>query len=447
MGKELMINKNLEQLNYEDIRKDEFLKDLLENALRYNILSEEEINYINFGISKVLEQLLVYYTKDESSSINIDIADNLLKSVCYTISISLTKDNNINEIINNLKNRSITSLFKEGQKIIKNKFINSKNILEHIKKDKLKISNYSYIDTIDYGIDVFIKKYDYFYKAHEVPGDIDYQLSDNVFSYEGVEQIERYLINLNYENVFCNYFDIKEVRTLLYSYSNKSDELLLNVFDIVLANSVGNYILGKNPFELDIKEYEKKIIEDKVKNKEILENLNNYIEFIVKKKKITDDLFINYIKKGVLKFKELLFSAANNNILKDVFITFIKENKNILEYKPEAKLSNKQFKKIYERIISLNNVNDKVKIIKNEIKNIEDLIDILNSDCLYEDEFVYLYEALDEFSLSLIIFYSFDINDDYCNKVYQKELKKYINSMPKNMKHKIEQISKQINFL
>ena len=208
MSKELMINKNLEQLNYEDIRKDEFLKDLLEKALRYNILSEEEINYINFGISKVLEQLLVYYTKDESSSINIDIADNLLKSVCYTISISLTKDNNINEIINNLKNRSITSLFKEGQKIIKNKFINSKNILEHIKKDKLKISNYSYIDTIDYGIDVFIKKYDYFYKAHEVPGDIDYQLSDNVFSYEGVEQIERYLINLNYENVFCNYFDI-----------------------------------------------------------------------------------------------------------------------------------------------------------------------------------------------------------------------------------------------
>lgn len=439
-----MISKNEGQLRYEEIRKDEFLKDLLEKSLRYNILTEEEINYINFGISKILEKMLIYFTKNESSSINIDIADNLLKSVCYTISISLTKNNNINKIINDLKNRSIESLFHEGQRIIKKKFINSKKLLEHIKQDKLKISNYSYLDTIDYGIDVFIKKYNYFYKAHEVPGDIDYQLSDNVFSYEGVEQIEKYLINLNYENIFCNYFNISEVRNLLYSYSNRSDELLINVFDIVLANSVGNYILGKNPFELDIKDYEKIIIEEKIKNKEIL---NNYIEFIVEEKRITDDLFVNYIKKGILKFKELLFSAANNNGFKNVFVTFIKEDKNILEYKPQPKLSNKQFKKIYETIISLNDVNEKIRIIKNEIKNIEDLIDILNSDCFYENEFVSLYESLDEFSLSLIISYNLDINDDYCDKAYEEELKKYINSLPKNMQDRINEISKQINLL
>ncbi|MGN9136280.1 DUF6179 domain-containing protein [Clostridium sp. HCP1S3_B4] len=34
---------------------------------------------------------------------------------------------------------------------------------------------------MDYGLGAFFKKYDYFFKAHEVPITLDYPLSDNVF--------------------------------------------------------------------------------------------------------------------------------------------------------------------------------------------------------------------------------------------------------------------------
>ena len=49
------------------------------------------------------------------------------------------------------------------------------------------------------------------------------------FSYIGIERLERYLINLNFENKFCNLFNENEIKKLLYSYSDNSEEILLNI--------------------------------------------------------------------------------------------------------------------------------------------------------------------------------------------------------------------------
>ena len=60
-------------------------------------------------------------------------------------------------------------MFKIGHDLIKKKTVESKNLLYKIQENKLKVNNYSYNDTIDYGIPLFFKEYDDFFAAHETP--------------------------------------------------------------------------------------------------------------------------------------------------------------------------------------------------------------------------------------------------------------------------------------
>lgn len=445
-------NKNLfgyKQIKFEDIKKDEFVQDLLDKCLQNDILNNEDIDYINFGISKVLDQQLIYFTKNESSSINIDVAENLLMSVYFTISMSLKKSHNINEMIDRLKNHSIESIFKDGQRIIKRKYIKSKSILIKLKSSKMNIDNYSYVDTIDYGLDLFFNKYDYFFKAHEVPGDIDYQLSNDVFSYIGIEHIEKYIINLSYEETFCKCFDINEIKSLLFSYSDNSYELLLNVFDIVLTNSIGSFIAGNDCMRLNIKEYDKEIILNRIV-KDYSENklntfINKYLCEIIKKLNITDYSFRTYIKRSLNKVKENFVYSINKGILKNEFVTFKEKNKQTLQYKPAPKLSNTQYKKVFEELLVLDKIDDKINVIKTKVKNIEDMIDILSSEVFMDCEYSTFFKSLDYFTLALILAYVPYIEDfNAYDETWHKEFAKYYLTVSQNTRNKIKEISKQI---
>lgn len=453
MSKNLIVNdenslKNL-QVKFEDIKKDEFVQDLLNKCLENNIFTTEEIDYINFGISKVLDKQLIYFTKNESSSINVDIAENLLASVYFTISMSLKKIENISKIISRIKEESIESIFKDGQKIIKRKYITSKSILDKLKNNRMKIDNYSYVDTIDYGLDLFFKKYDYFFKAHEVPGDIDYQLSNNVFSYAGIEHIEKYINNLNYEDTFCHFFYINEIKDLLYSYSENSHELLINVFDLVLTNSIGSFIAGNDCICLNLKEYDKDVISSII-IKDYSENklnifLNKYLCEIIRKLNITDKLFISYIKKSIDKIKEKFIYSINRGIFKEQFVIFKEKNKKVLQYKPFPKLSNGEFRKIFEELLKVGNIDEKINIIGEKVKNIEDIIDLLSSEIFMDYEYNSFFKSLDYFTIALILAYMPCIEDynDY-DEIWHKEFAKYYLTISQSARSKIKEISKQI---
>lgn len=444
-------NKSLltyKEVKFQDIKNDEFVQDLLKKCLKNNILSKEEVDYINFGISKVLNKQLIYFTKNESTSTNIDIAQNLLMSVYFTISISLKRNENILEIITRIKEDSIESIFKDGQEIIKMKFFKCRLILESIYKNKININNYAYIDTIDYGLGAFFKKYDYFFKAHEVPITLDYPLSDNVFSYIGIERIERYLINLNFENKFCNLFNENEIKKLLYSYSDNSEEILLNIFNIVLVNSFGSFVIGKDFKNLNIKEYEKEIILNNIGNHELLyKYLNDYMGVIKNNLNVNDKEFFQYIKKALEKLFVLLKISYKNKTFKEQFVTFKNEKQEILQYKSYKKLSNDEFRSIYEEIIILENVNDKISLLKEKIKNIDDIVDILSSECFMDNEYIILFSSLDYFEIALIIAYIPDIFSYVMyEEKWQIKFNEYFLNLKPEIQNKIKEVSRKISF-
>lgn len=56
---------------------------------------------------KNLQVLLKYYTKDKSSSVTIEAAEEVFKSLNFNLGVYMHQFNHIDEIVNELKSRSI----------------------------------------------------------------------------------------------------------------------------------------------------------------------------------------------------------------------------------------------------------------------------------------------------------------------------------------------------
>ncbi|ACA54604.1 hypothetical protein N494_03475 [Clostridium botulinum A2B7 92] len=119
-------------------------------------------------------------------------------------------------------------------------------------------------DTIDDGLSPFFKEYDDFFAAHETPCSIDYQLYIDTMSCIGIEYMYNYLYNLSLENEFCNKFDISEINKLLKGYDKKWELLLINIFELVLINSLGLVICNEDLSSFNINNLDREIIKNKL---------------------------------------------------------------------------------------------------------------------------------------------------------------------------------------
>ena len=99
------------------------------------------------------------------------------------------------------------------------------------------------------------------------------------------------------------------------------------------------------------------------------------------------------------------------NKLETVFISFNEEIDNeVIQYTDGKKISNSAFKKLTEKIRECSLVQDKIKLIKNNIKSLEDLTDMLEAECLFEDEYVVYFKSLSQMEIILLYKYISDLN-------------------------------------
>lgn len=81
----------------------------------------------------------------------------------------------------------------KGEELVKEKVEKARKALKFVTQNKLSIDNYAYNNTIDYGIPLFFKEYNFNFGSHETPGPIDYPLCNDKIDKVGIEYIEDYL--------------------------------------------------------------------------------------------------------------------------------------------------------------------------------------------------------------------------------------------------------------
>ncbi|MCR1951117.1 MULTISPECIES: DUF6179 domain-containing protein [unclassified Clostridium] len=434
----------------EILNQENYFQSLLQYSYNNNLLDKEDFEKVQIQIMNILKDIVTYYTMDSSSSVRVEVAESLLSSIYYTISLFIKNNSNANEAIKILKEESIKEIFNKGEKLLRVKFDDCISLLSSVQKTKLIIKNYAYNDTIDYGIPLFFKKYDIRYGSHETPGSIDYPLSNDNMNLVGIEYIENYLKKLNLENKFCSNFNTIEIEDLLNGYDKKSYHLLINIFDLVLTNSIGSVFLNKEASNLRITPYEKLYLKERFINlsekeikKEILLAVERIcIEFLID----ADDLdLVNYLNNASVKISHELNRDINQ--IDRIFITPNNEKEKTIKYQDRKSVENSIFRNISEEVRTCSNVEDKIKIIKEDIHSLTDLVDLLGADCIFEYEFTEVFKALDDFEIALLIKYlprDKDVESDYgteSEKEWHEKLLRFIDSLDEIKRRNILRLS------
>ncbi|EPS52653.1 hypothetical protein CFSAN002368_05883 [Clostridium botulinum A1 str. CFSAN002368] len=107
-------------------------------------------------------------------------------------------------------------------------------------------------------------------------------------------------------------------------------------------------------------------------------------------------------------------------------------------------MANSKFKKLTEEIRECSLVEDKILLIKNNIKSLEDLVDMLNADCLFGDEYIAFFKTLSKMEIVLLSKYISDLSFEYEKDLYV-EFNKYILSLGKKEQRAISELKERIN--
>ncbi|MFT8316005.1 MAG: DUF6179 domain-containing protein [Clostridium sp.] len=446
--------KDIEKYGYSienNFNEEEFFKDALEYCYEKKLLDESVLANIYYERMKLLKVQLKYYTKDESSSVMIELAESVLQCIDYTIGIYLKTFDNIEGIIKELEESRLSRMLKEGQDLISEKILDSKELLQKINESKLKVDNYSYNDTIDYGIPLFFKRYNDFFAAHENPGSIDYQLCIDNMNYVGIEYIYNYLKILSLENDFCNNFPISEINKLLKGYDKKCELLLINIFEVLLINCLGVIICGKDLKSINISSLDRTYIKNKLEKlslEELQKELLKYAKVCWKSLRIKDEALISYIEKSTLKVAALINQGIKLNRLETVFISFNEDNRDeTIYYNDGEMMENSEFKKLSEEIRECSLVEDKISLIKNSIKSLEDLVDMLSADCLFGEEYIMYFKSLSQMEIVLLDKYMEELGlENVCEEEWYGEFNKYIFSLSEKERTLIKELKERVEF-
>lgn len=223
-----------------------YVQSLLGEGRRANLITEAEAGEIRTECIRFLAGHVTRYTRGNSSSVRVELAQNILQSILYTIGIFL-KTLAPEEAVSALKSTPVSTLYDKGRRKINVKLKTAKHFHAMVLRSLTGTRNETYHATFTGGIRGFFKLYDADFAAHEIHITADYPLSNPVTGLTGVEFIIAYLRAALLENEFCGRFRMESIEKLMCGFHEEYDTLVINLFDQVLASSVGCVLTGTRP--------------------------------------------------------------------------------------------------------------------------------------------------------------------------------------------------------
>ena len=120
----------------------------------------------------------------------------------------------------------------------------------------------------------------------------------------------------------------------------------------------------------------------------------------------------------------------------------------LIKYVDKEKMSNSAFRNLAEKINESSCIEVKIDLIKNSIKSFGDLIDIMEADCIFENEFNIFFTNLPEVQTILLCRHmsDFDLWNN-SEKKWQEEFKRYMLSLDKQKFNQIFSVAEKVNII
>ena len=399
-----------DRFNAKNLDKNQYAISIIRECLRVSIIDENLLHKTQLEIAEILKELILKYTKNQSSSVQIEVAEKLIIAIWYTVDAYLLNFEEVEDCIKSIKNESINQMYKSGQFILKSRFKKARSLYEATIENKINTEIIAYDDTLLEGIKGFFENYNIEFEPHEMPGSIDYPLAFDDWSVQGLNYIENYLWNLYIENKVCRYFEEDDIKKILdyYGKAYKIDyrDLLINSFEMTITNAIFSIMCRNSSGTLDISENQFKYVEEILKKlgKHISKLIDLVVDKLIKDLNIIDENEISYIEKYKEDLIDRTLSAIKENNIKNILVITEEQEEPEKSFiiAEENRLDDKDFKIVVDEIIESRSIDSKIEIIKSKINSVKDFIDMLNSDCLFGEEFIDLFRSLSEVELVIL---------------------------------------------
>lgn len=309
---------NVSKIKRENLDEKSYLKTLIEEAYKSQMINDEDIKNMQIQIFELLDERVYKYNGTESSSIRKETMEQINTSNYYTISLYLKTFKNPDDPVNMLKTKGLKAAYYNGRKRIDRLLNIIKVMYIKVKQNKLKTKNTTYNNTILGGIQGFLKIYDPDFNAQDMKITADYPLYNNLIGkQEGVEFINKYVNSLYIENQFCNLFPSENIEHLLNGYSPEYEDLVINIFEIVLLEAIACKLVGRDIKDLKLNECEFRQICEMFNGKSKVEIQTHVAKAY---KEIQEELFPQnkelqkYIEKNLKTIADIMANFASNSM-------------------------------------------------------------------------------------------------------------------------------------
>lgn len=431
-----------------------------ENSCKFEAILEE---LARCGKEKELEriqleclQLLAYqserFTNGESSSVRTETAQDILQSIFYTLAYNFTKASGPAAELETLASTSLTELYQTGKQVLLRQLSAARTLLNAVQRTALHVGIIAYKDTLFQGIPEFFSVYETEFSAHQTPGSIDYPLCVFVHGLTGVQYIHQYLLQLYFENLFCNKISTHEICCVLRTISPHYHELLLNIYQTVLTNAIG-YFLCHNSTGLILRASDKKRLSellDGLTEKQLISLFQKTVERLCASNPVKASANAEYLLQSAeVLAKSFYFSPTKSN---DFFVFIKKPPASFpIYFEDSAPMENQKFQSLTDEVRACRYFSDKLTIISQDFKSIADLTDLLDSESIMESEFYILFSSLPKLRLALLLQQipsDMEHDLDYLipQRPWQAYLLEYIKTLPPEQARKISQLASNIRF-
>jgi hypothetical protein len=394
-----------------EVDPDDYTNSLVSIAFRKGLLSQEQVTNIQAKLVSALAQCTQSYTRKESSSVKVEAAQAVFKSMIYNIDIFLKDIGNPDQCLGILLEQDLYSVYEKGIEITKVKVESAKQVFEQVKNLRIDTDNIAYNDTINTMLD-FFTHYDVKFGAHEIPVSIDYPLAVEMKNSKvGIHYISEYVNRLYIENMFCSYFDFHDITRLLNGYSvvygYNARDMMENLFLMVLTNAIGFTFFHPNETGLSILSsqcYDLQKNLESVSEEKRSKLIKDKTDEILKRLSITHKNHVQYILYCSERVSKSVQHALQSGNLEKVFIeSRDSELSKDIRFKDADKMDDDTFRKLTEQIGDCDDIKQKVRTISEHVQSFEDFVDLLSADCFFDDEFITVFESLKEFELALLL--------------------------------------------
>lgn len=384
---------------------------IIREGYRLSFIGPDELEHLQYQIMILLADQFNRWTGGQSSSVPVETGQRIQQSVFYTVGCYLKSLPDGESALNELKSRTLDELYQRGRDRIGTVKKEAEALLHAIQQNPFKTCLLAYNETLNEGLPMFFTTYDTDFDASNTSTSIDYPLGNDKMNLTGVEYIYDYLQKLRLENEFCNFFDREEIHSLLRGYDRGYKELLFNIYDLVLTNAVGCMLIGRCDHGvydrgLHLSEYDRRYLQKELAHlsaEKLNELTDDAITLLCDQLSVSDPEMISYMKLSSVNLQARLKHALEVSGLQRLFLsTKDEEVWPVIEFEDKAALDQDAFLKLADEIRGCRFLSDKLSLLRKASPGAGDLIDLLEGDCFYEEEYEGVFSSLDDIQLALL---------------------------------------------